>query len=437
MRRTDRDAMNAPSKAAAPRGSIASQRHPLLLIVLLAATGFLAIFDNVITLSSLPFLRNPAAIVAAALVALYVWYRRKGLPLYTGAFRWVLAFLIYTAVLELLRGVWTGGPEVLRYAQWFQALVLTVVSIDLVRDRRGFSLVWGGVVAAAVFMALSTILSLPGFTGVADGRTGFVGVNLNRQGHWYAMGIATLLWLLLRRWPRFGWSGVGLLASLGTLGYAMIQTGSRGALVSMVIGSAIVLVLSLRARNVSAYATIVPLLFLLGAWYLADASILRDRVADTLSGEDLGSRDVIALQAIEMVAERPLFGYGPGFVEALGEARGMDRPLSSHNTFLQTGLTFGLPGLALWMAIMVSAWIRAWRSWFGYGHPIGALLLALVTMSMAFGLVSDLAFNKYFWTLIALASQAPLTATRTSETSERIDAASRRPARVVELGPSG
>lgn len=402
--------------------------RPLLLLVLLAATGFLAIFDNVITLSTLPFLRNPAAVIAATLVGLYVWYRRNGLPLLGGTYVWVLSFLAYTATLEILRGIWTGDPEFLRYAQWGQILVLTAISIDLARDRRTFGLAWGGIVAATAFMAIASILALPGFTQVIDGRVGFIEVNLNRQGYWYALAATTILWWVLARWPRIGWRGIASMGLLVTLVFALIQTGSRGALLSMAVGSTIVLVVSLRARNLSAYATVVPVILLLGAWYMADEAILRERLSATLSGEDFGSRDTLAVQAFELLVQRPWFGYGPGFVEELGEVRGIDRAISSHNSFMQVALSFGLPGLTLWLGIMISAWSRSLRSWFRMREPIAALLLALMSMSLAFALVSDLAFNKYFWTLVALASQAPLPRNWTAH--------ARHPSRIQEAGSS-
>lgn len=388
----------------------AGARRPTLLLVGLALTGFLSIFDKVITLTSIPFLRNPAALAAAATLGLYVWYRREGVPIHHGAQRWMIAFLLYTALLEFSRGIWTGEPEFFRYMQWAQVLVLAIVAVDLARDRRAFALVWGGIVLAILFMAISSVLALPGFTQWNSGRIGYIGVNLNTQAYWFAMASATGVWWLLTRWPRFGLQGVLTLAATGIVTSALVLAASRSALASLVLGLGIILTLSFRARNLSAYATIVPLLLLALGWVVADGAVVRDRLAATLAGEDFGARDSITVHAWEMLANAPLFGYGPVFLELLGEARGMARAISTHNSVMQVALTFGLPAVLLWGGLMASALLRAWRSYLSRRDPVGALLVALFTMSFAYGMAADLGFNKFFWMLVALSAQAPLTA---------------------------
>lgn len=388
--------------------AVAIDRRPTLLIVLLGLAAFLAIFDQVITVSSIPLLRNPAAIATALALGLYVWYRRDGVPLLHGAQGWIAAFLAYTILLEVSRHVWSGQSEWLRYLQWGQVLILALVTIDLAGDRRAWTFVWGGVMAAVTFMAAATVIALPGFTSELEGRVGFAGVNLNAQGYWYAMAGTTVIWWLLGRWPRFGWPGAFAVAGLGTLSLALVQTASRGALLGFAVGLTTVLFLSLRARNLSAYATIVPAALVMLAFLLADATVLQERFADALTEGDFGARDSIASHAFDLLADAPWFGYGPSFLVTLGEARGMTRAISSHNSYLQVALTFGVPALLLWAGIVAAAFARAWRSYARDRSGVGALLLSLLTLSMVFGLVGDLGFNKYFWTMLALAAQAPL-----------------------------
>lgn len=397
-----------PARAEDATALTTAARRPTLLLTLLGLAAFLSIFDQVITVSSIPFLRNPAALATALALGLYVWYRRESLPMLPGAQGWIAAFLLYTALLEALRSIWTGDSEWLRYLQWAQVLVLALVTIDLARDRRAAAFIWGGVIAAVTFMATATVVALPGFTSTLEGRVGFVGVNLNAQGYWYAMGATTAVWWLLRRWPRFGWSGALALAALGTLSLALVQTASRSALLGLVMGLAAVLTLSLRARNLSAYVTVIPAALLVLAFFVADATVLQERFLDAITEGDLGARDSIATHGLELVGDQPWFGYGPSFLFVLGEARGMTRPISSHNSLLQVALTFGLPALLLWAGIVVSTAWRAWRSYVQDRTGIGALMVSLIALSMVFALVGDLGFNKYFWTMIALAAQAPL-----------------------------
>lgn len=404
----------------APTCTAGAQR-PILLLVLLGLAAFFAIFDEVIALSSVPLLRNPAAIATALALGLWVWYRRHGVPIPHGAMRWIIAFLLYTAVVESLRSVWTANTEWLRYLQWVQVLALAIITIDLARDRRVYVYVWGGITAAVSFMAVATVTALPGFTADLEGRVGFAGVNLNTQGYWYALAAATFLWWMLRRWPRFGWEGVGAFLGASTVVFALVQTASRSALISLVVGVSVVLIVSLRAKNLSAYATVVPAALLLLGFFIADATVLQDRFARTLAEGDFGARESISEHALDLLAERPWFGYGPSFLVLLGEARNMSlvllgearntsRAISSHNSFFQVALTFGLPALLLWVGIVSSALVRSWRSYTNNPDGVGGLMLSLIALSMIFAIVGDLGFNKYFWTMIALASQSPLRA---------------------------
>lgn len=399
----------------------ASAKRPILLLILLGLAAFFAIFDEVIALSSIPFLRNPAALTTALALGLWVWYRRHGVPIPHGAMRWIIAFLLYTAVVESLRTVWTDNTEWFRYLQWVQVLALAIITIDLARDQRVFVYVWGGIMAAITFMAVATVTALPGFTADLEGRVGFAGVNLNTQGYWYALAAVTFVWWVLRRWPRFGWEGAGALLATSIVVFALLQTASRSALIALVVGLAVVLIVSLRAKNLSAYLTVVPAALLLLGFFIADATVLQDRFTEALVEGDYGARGSIAEHALDLVAERPWFGHGPSFLVLLGEARTRSlvllgearytsRAISSHNSFFQVALTFGLPALLLWLGIVTSALARSWRSYASKPDGVGGLMLSLIALSMVFAIVGDLGFNKYFWTMIALASQSPLRA---------------------------
>jgi O-antigen ligase len=388
------------------RGTRDRDVRPTLLLYGLGAVALLSIFDGVVVVSSLPFLRNPAGLVALLLFALYVWYRRGGVLVYGGAYRWALALLLFTAILEVLRGVATGVPDWARYMQWAQVFVLMLITIDLARDRRALGIVWGGVVVGIVIMAVFSIFGLLGLAKVHEARQGFSGINLNRQGYWHVLAMISITWVLLRMWPRFGAIGVGLFIATGVLITAMLQTGSRGALVALAIGVTTTLVLSLRRRNLVAYVTLGPLILTLAAWQLSETPVIRERVERTFTAQDFGARDTLLENAWTLVRASPWVGYGPAFAARIGEARGMNRAISSHNSLMQVVLSFGIGGLILWLGIVSSV---VWRNWHLRASPRGALMLGLLAASLAYGLVADLGFNKYFWILLGIGAQTPAT----------------------------
>lgn len=80
----------------------------------------------------------------------------------------------------------------------------------------------------------------------------------------------------------------------------------------------------------------------------------------------------------------------------------MSRNISSHNSYLQVALTFGVPLLLVWLMLIGSVVRRCWRE---RKAPAGALFFALLMATMAFAATSDVNFNRYFWVLLALGTQ--------------------------------
>jgi O-antigen ligase len=151
-----------------------------------------------------------------------------------------------------------------------------------------------------------------------------------------------------------------------------------------------------------AYLTLGPLILTIAAWQLAQTPIIRERVEQTFTEQDFGARDTLLENTWSLFGASPWVGYGPAFASRIGEARGMNRAISSHNSVMQIALSFGVGGLALWLGLIGSVVRANWRL---RRTPRGALILGLLSVSLVYGLVADLGFNKYFWILLGVGSQ--------------------------------
>lgn len=384
------------------------QRRPTSLLVVAGLLVFLVVFDQMAILGNLPFIKNPAAAAGLILLGLFALKRLKYFRLRQGPQLWAVAFLLSTFVIQCLRFAETGDFALPNYMQWVQPLILFIILTDLCKDPRALAYLWLGFLGAVGFMALTGVMGFEALTGGSSGqlgtRSGFEGANLNNQAYWYGLGLVTLAWILIERWPRLRKGEVLIVAGAALLAIALLKTGSRGGVLAAVIGISVMLALSLRKRNFSAFVSLVPLLAGASFWLVATSEVVVNRFGALLAGDDDGGRMSIWGPALELVTEHPWLGVGPEFAELLGAARenATGRNISSHNSYLQVALAFGIPALMLWLTLIGSVLLRCWRA---QKNPIGALLFALAVSSLAYGISADLSFNKYFWVLLAIASQ--------------------------------
>lgn len=382
------------------------EHRPTSLLVLSALLVLFVPFDNLVQLGSFYLARNLSAVIGLILIFLFAIMRLKFFRLHQGPPFWGLAFLVCALVTTLLLWEVTGELEIDIFMQWIQPLILFLVMTDLCMDPRSLAYLWLGFLGALFTMAFASIIGVEGLSNVnigwAGDRMGFSGINLNRQAYWYALGLATLLWIVLERWPRIRKGDILTIAGAVILAMALLRTGSRGGLMVAASGIVVLLSLSLRKRNFSALMSFVPLFALVGLWMASTNEVVVARFGALFEGKDDGARMSIWLPALDLIAEHPWLGIGPGFTDVLGDERGFGRNISSHNSYLQVAISFGIPALLLWITLISSILLCCWHF---RNIPIGALLIALVTSSLVNGISSDLGFNKYFWILLAIASR--------------------------------
>lgn len=206
---------------------------------------------------------------------------------------------------------------------------------------------------------------------------------------------------------------------------AVALTGSRGA----VLGLLVTLMVMAYLRLVSIRSVVVVVI----AGMLA-VSILpgyRDRVVSAftavegIEGEQADvdgstlSRVTQNLSAVDMFADHPILGVGPAgyprqyehYAERVG-IRVKDQARQPHNLFLGKAAETGLIGLVTFMAIPVAVLLRLERVWRAArrSNPrrasMAAGYISAIAAYMATGVFLHLAFERYYWTLLALADAA-------------------------------
>lgn len=385
-------------------GTVARRRrHPTVLLLLLGAVAFLSVFDGIAVVSNVPLLRNPAGVFGLALAGLY-FFHRKVIAVSHGGVLLGVAFFVVASLAVAVSSLLSGRAEPFIYLAWVQVFVLFLITADLAKDHRALVYVGGGFVAAMVVAAGLLVWEVGGVGG-ANVRASFGEANANRQAYWFALGVIIVLWGILRRLPRFGWSGVLAVAAAIVLFSGVLITGSRGGFLSMVVGLAFLFLLTPNRRNALGYVLALATVVIIGGALLLEADVLLRRLELTTTGAQYGARDQISAAAFRLVLQQPVIGYGFGREagQAIGAAmgRGSESAPATHNTYLQVAIAFGVPALSLWLLMLVSVMARSWKA---RRDSVALLFLCLLITSMAYGLVSDLGLNKYFWLLLGFAA---------------------------------
>ena len=188
----------------------------------------------------------------------------------------------------------------------------------------------------------------------------------------FVQGLVQGGWWLVRKWF---WLALWLFFAGG-----LLLTQSRGGLVAALVGALVVLLLTWRQPEGGLRLTggLFLLLFLAGMGYFTlsqQATAFFSGAATTLdksstrmvNTDSLEGRVIIWQRALNGLADQPLTGMGLAAFEEIAHqpydlAGFIPGDLNhAHNLFLQVGLDFGLPGLIVFVALVVVALAALFR----------------------------------------------------------------------------
>jgi O-antigen ligase len=187
------------------------------------------------------------------------------------------------------------------------------------------------------------------------------------------------------------------------IGAALIQTGSRGALIALTIGLTTLVLrsgsLGMKVLNMAGIVLMVGLIFVAAL----QSDVMRARFEETIEDGDVARRDQIYPAAWQMFSEKPLLGWGPvASTYELGMRLGHpeEETKNPHNLILYGLVSTGLVGsffLFLGLAVAVSS---AWKTRHG---PHGILPLAMGVSVIVANMSGLWLFNKLHWLVMAYA----------------------------------
>jgi hypothetical protein len=341
-------------------------------------------------------------LIVAALAAVVAWLVERRPVRWTANLRRLAGFGVLVFAGGIVGGTVAGGgdaglPEAFGFASSLAtSLVVAAAVID--DDRLILRLARWWALGAAASVAFELLGSTPGVRAV--GLT-------NHPNHFgMSMLIAAFLAIAWFRSAQ-GWTRIAALAAAGSIVWGLVESGSRGALLGLVIGFVALTLLS-GARSVPlVVASLTVAVVTLAVVPIPTGSAAGDSAVGRLlssdaPGVDVANRERLSHldEALHVVRVHPLTGVG------FSNAR------AAHSLPLQVLVTagaLGLAGLVLVATFIGSAVAASWRSrWVKWRVAVTAGLIGLVAALF----VSNSMWDRYVLLYLALVGATTAGTTR-------------------------
>lgn len=306
-------------------------------------------------------------------------------------------YVFVYAILGATQDLVFAGPMLERLLTLIQLLLLMWISFNLFKHPE---------ICESALMALvgsCAILSLVQISGIArmdmgQGRSSVFAEHANTLGSTLALGLIALVGITYGRTKVKRRTALLVWTLFPIIGTAIIMTGSRGSLVSLILGLVLLIVRvgGWGAKLKIGLVGVVAIGFLVWAAFTDEA--MRTRLDHSMNQGDLARRDQIIPQAWDMFLEKPLLGWGPVYNRLELGSRFGTQSKDTHNLYLwvltETGLLGSIPFfVGLWLSLKA-----AWKARFG---PEGSLPTAMLVFLLIMNMGSTWHNRKLFWLILA------------------------------------
>ena len=230
-----------------------------------------------------------------------------------------------------------------------------------------------------------------------QGRDTVLGEDPIKTAQSYSLGLLCCIGILVGKWK--WWQKATVVPVIPVVLFYMLLLGARGAVLALVVGAAVFL---LAGKNLVQKSIVIFIVMSIigGVVFISSMNkTLNTRWNLAIHG-DFAKREVLLPIEVEMVAERPLFGWGPerNLVE-LGHRTGRNR-FDMHNMYMWVATEVGLVGFAPLMMGLALCLVGGWAARNGNsGYLPLALMVALLVSNCS---ISTL-HRKSFWLVSAYA----------------------------------
>jgi O-antigen ligase len=326
-------------------------------------------------------------------------------PRFLPPMSWFLAY----AVIFSLNGFLVDEPLLreffVRCFTLMQLVMLFWIASDLLSNPKMVRSVLLSYSIASVLLAVGNILHLPGFyADVGAGRITGVGDNPNEVAGHLAIAFVTLIGLCLYTSYKRFLTKILLLVLTLPLMVVMVATGSRGGILAFVIGCLVYVLPHWRSKRTLTTIIVALLVIATVVYMVADNPYFSERWQEAYEGK-LSGREQIAPAAIEMILERPVFGWQPiAWFYELGMRLGITTGKDAHNLVLALLLEVGVVGT---IPFLIGLWLCARSAWSARSGYLELLPLALLFTVCAAGMSGTTLIWKTQWLVFALTLAAP------------------------------
>ncbi|MEI6627627.1 MAG: O-antigen ligase family protein [bacterium] len=245
-------------------------------------------------------------------------------------------------------------------------------------------------------------------------RLSFLEEDPNTAGSILALGAVCLVGIIFKEEDLFSLHGGICFIFLIVVFVALVKTGSRGALLSLIVGMAVYVMASSDVKvKKMRYMLLSILLLIFALWIAYSYDFMRMRIEETIYSGNFARREIIIPVVLDMIIEKPILGWGAftNIVE-LGHRTGAIFVKDTHNTLLfvltEVGILGAIP-FFIGLYLCVRSSVRSNRTLF---NPLPfSLVMTLVIINLSLTWHN----RKFFWFVLALSLASGFQVNKASE----------------------
>lgn len=342
-----------------------------------------------------------AVFLLAALLQPWISFRR-----FPGALWWFAGYLyVFLASFVVNGGLYADGVLKL-FILMVEMWLLIWAGYNVMRDEEVFRatpVMFAVACVARAALQLSGIATVHTAEWGGGERVSALGQNANHSAVIMTAGLIALIGLGYSgstrrlRWRLLLW----LLAAM--VGIAIIQNGSRGAIIALALGVMTFALAGSGLRSRLKNASLVLVVLGLVIWGAYNSEGMRNRFEEAVATGYLAGREQIYPALMQMVAERPILGYGPIANQYVLGGRLPQQHYDkrdAHNLFLEVMTSTGIVGTVPFMLLL---WYGCRAAWRGRRGPAGMLPLALLVSALGANMSGNWLAGPMVWVEFAYA----------------------------------